>query len=95
MRRYVAEWTVADPRVTLSPGDPLPHLYRADACVHASFEDGFGYAPMEALACGVKVIVSEDTGMKEYVEGGLNGYVVPTGDSDAIVERLREIARGL
>jgi len=34
------------------------------------------------------VIVTEDTGMKEYVEDGVNGYVVPTGNWEAILERL-------
>ena len=66
----------------------MPHLRRADVLAHASYSDGFGYAPMEALACGVPVIVTEDTGMKEHVEEGVNGYVVPTGDVDALVERL-------
>jgi glycosyltransferase involved in cell wall biosynthesis len=32
------------------------------------------------------VIVTEDTGMKEIV--GDAGFVVPTGDADAILERL-------
>ena len=48
---------------------------------------------MEALACGVPVVVTEDTGMKEYVEEGVNGYVVPTGHVDALVERLEHLRR--
>jgi glycosyltransferase involved in cell wall biosynthesis len=36
----------------------------------------------------VPVIVSEDTGMKEHVEPGRNGWVVPTGSVEAIVGRL-------
>jgi hypothetical protein len=57
------------------------------------FEDGFAYAPMEALACKVPVIVTQDTGMKEYVQEGINGYVVPTGDWEAILERLEQLRR--
>lgn len=79
----------ADPRITLRPGDPLPALHRADVLVHAAFEDGLALAPLEALACGVPVIVSADTGMKEFVTAGRDGFVVPTGDVDAIVDRLR------
>lgn len=88
MRRYLQAWLQRDSRIRLAPGDPLPHLHRADVCVHPTYEDGFAYAPAEALACGIPVIVSEDTGMKEYVREGVNGYVVPTGDVDALVERL-------
>lgn len=81
-----------DPRITVLPGDPLPVLQKADVFVHPSYEDGFGYAPMEALACGVPVIVTEDTGMKEYVQEGVNGTVVPTGSEDAIISALQHLA---
>jgi glycosyltransferase involved in cell wall biosynthesis len=89
MRRYVQSWLARDPRIQVAPGDPLPHLQKADVCVHPTYEDGFAYAPMEALACGVPIIVTEDTGMKEHVQEGINGYVVPTGDWEAILERLK------
>lgn len=88
MRRHLARITAQDPRIRIRPGDPLPHLLRADVCVHPSYEDGFAYAPMEALACGVPVIVSKDTGMKEHVIEGRNGYVVLTGDVSAHIDRL-------
>lgn len=93
MRRYVSGWMKRDPRVRVSPGDPLPALHRADVYVHPSFQDGFGYAPVEALACGVPVIVTADTGMKDHVREGLNGYVVPTGDVEALVERIEHVIR--
>jgi glycosyltransferase involved in cell wall biosynthesis len=48
---------------------------------------------MEAMACGVPVIVTEDTGMKEYITEGINGYVVPTGDIDALRDRLDHLRR--
>ncbi len=93
MRRYMDRHMAEDPRIRLRPGDPLPHLQRADVCVHPSFEDGYAYAPMEALACGVPVIVTEDTGMKEHVQAGIHGFVVPTGNVDALVERLEHLHR--
>jgi len=79
----------ANPRIVVAPGDPVPALHRADVFVHPTFEDGYAYAPAEALACGVPVIVTEDTGMKEYVRDGQNGFVIPTGSVDAIVHALR------
>ena len=48
---------------------------------------------MEALACGVPVVVTEDTGMKEHVEDGVNGWITPTGAVGAllkIITHLRE-----
>ena len=90
MRKFM-EPKRMDDRIHVEPGDPLPVLQQADVFVHPTYEDGFGYAPMEALACGVPVIVTEDTGMKEYVEDGKNGYVIPTGSAEAIVEALHKV----
>src|SRR6266436_194814 len=91
MERYLRKYLAADRRIKIRNGDPLPYLHRADVLVHPSFEDGLGLAPHEALACGVPVIVTEDTGMKEYVKHGRNGYILPTGDIDALVDQLRAI----
>jgi glycosyltransferase involved in cell wall biosynthesis len=93
MRNFMAKAMARDPRIRIAPGDPMPHLRRADVCVHPTYEDGFAYAPMEALACGVPVIVTEDTGMKEHVAEGKNGFVVPTGDWTALLERLEHLRR--
>jgi glycosyltransferase involved in cell wall biosynthesis len=93
MRKYLERWLKRDPRVKIAPGDPLPHLRRADVCVHPSWEDNLAYSALEAIQVGVTVVVTADTGMKEYVREGENGYVVPTGDGDAILERMREVAR--
>jgi glycosyltransferase involved in cell wall biosynthesis len=88
MRRFVERACAEDSRITVRPGDPLPHLRAARVCVHPTYEDGFAYAPAEALGCGVPVIVSEDTGMKELVDPGYNGHVFPTGDVSALAEAI-------
>jgi glycosyltransferase involved in cell wall biosynthesis len=91
MRKYLQQAMRADPRIHVAPGDPLPHLARASVYVHPSWEDGWAYSAAEAVACGVPVIVTEDTGMKELIREGANGYIVPTGDGDAIYERLSKL----
>lgn len=88
MRWYLQACVRRDSRIVIQAGDPLEHLQRADVYVHPAYQDGLGLAPLEAMACGLPVIVSEDTGMKEYVIEGVNGYVVPTGDCEALLERL-------
>jgi glycosyltransferase involved in cell wall biosynthesis len=93
MRRYLERTTCRDPRIRIAPGDPLPHLRRANVYVHPSCQDGFAYAVAEALACGVPVIVTEDTGAKERVVEGVNGWVVPTGSVEAIHARLEQLAQ--
>ncbi|MGG6265135.1 glycosyltransferase family 4 protein [Leptolyngbya sp. AN03gr2] len=93
MRKYLEAWKQRDSRIRIAPGDPLPHLQRASVYVHPSYEDGFAYAPMEALACGVPVIVTETTGMKEHIQSGINGFVIPTGDWEALLDHLRNFER--
>jgi glycosyltransferase involved in cell wall biosynthesis len=94
MRRFVERACAADRRIEAKPGDPLPRLRRATIAVHPAFEDGFGYAPAEALACGVPVIVSDDTGMKDLIESPRAGLVIPTGDLDALASAIDAAYRG-
>ena len=93
MRRFVQAASAADARIVAGPGDPLPHLRRASLYVHPAYEEGFGYAAAEALACGVPVIVSEDTGMKELIDSPSAGLVLETGDLDALSETIEAAYR--
>lgn len=93
MRRYLDAWVRRDPRVRIAPGDPLPHLRRADVYVHPSWEDNLAYAGLEALRAGLPTIVTADTGMKEYVKDGETGYIIPTGQVEPILDRIRQVAR--
>ncbi len=94
MRRFIERACAADSRILVSPGDPLPRLRSASVCVHPAYEDGFAYAPAEALACGVPLIVSEDTGMKELIDVPSKGLILPTGDLDALTEAIEAAYRG-
>ena len=94
MRRFIGEACVRDGRIVVRPGDPLPCLRVAGMCVHPSYEEGFGYAPAEALACGVPVIVTEDTGMKELIKPGSTGVILSTGDGRALTDAIDAAYRG-
>jgi glycosyltransferase involved in cell wall biosynthesis len=93
MRRHVEQRCGRDSRIRIAAGDPLPHLQQANVYIHPSYQDGLGYAPLEALACRVPVILTEDTGAKEFVVDGVNGVVVPTGSADAISGAITEVYR--
>lgn len=67
----------------------LNDLYRkADVLVLPSLEDGFGMVVPEAMACGLPVIVSENTGAKQIVEDGKNGFIVSAGDEDVLRQKM-------
>src|SRR5208283_3463120 len=88
MRRFIENACADDRRISVRPGDPLPHLQAARLYVHPTYADGFAYAPVEAMACGVPVIVSEDTGMKGLIDPGRNGLILATGDLGALTEAI-------
>jgi glycosyltransferase involved in cell wall biosynthesis len=94
MRRFLQAAAAEDARINLCVGDPLPRLRAARLYVHPAYEDGFAYAAAEALACGVPVLVSEDTGMKELIRSERDGLVLPTGGLDALTEAIAASYRG-
>ncbi len=92
MRRFLTTASESDPRIEVRLGDPLERLRSASLYVHPSWDDGFGYAPVEALAAGVPAIVTADTGMKELIAPG-RGLVVPTGEVGALAEAIEAAYR--
>jgi glycosyltransferase involved in cell wall biosynthesis len=94
MRRFLQRAIADDARISVRAGDPLPRLRRARLYVHPAYEDGFAYAPAEALACGVPLVVSEDTGMKELIPSAREGLVLATGDATALSETIAAAYRG-
>jgi glycosyltransferase involved in cell wall biosynthesis len=60
----------------------------ADVFVIPSLADAFGLVVSEAMSAGLPVIVSENTGMADFIRDGREGFVVPIRDSAAIAEKL-------
>lgn len=56
-----------------------------------SLYDALGLVVPEAMAHGMPVIVSENTGGQEMIREGVDGFVVPTRDVRALKERLTKL----
>jgi glycosyltransferase involved in cell wall biosynthesis len=67
----------------------LPHYYQtADLYISPSHVDGSSVSLMEALACGLPCLVSDIPANKEWVTDGLNGWLFPDGDADALAAKI-------
>lgn len=67
----------------------LPRFYRsADLYVAATHSDGTSISMLEAMASGLPVLVSDIPGNREWVTPGVNGWLSPEGDADALAEAI-------
>jgi alpha-maltose-1-phosphate synthase len=86
LRRY------SDLPIDWSP--PLPHarladrLRSADVFVLLSVEEGLVRTALEAMACGLPVVLTPHTGTHDFVVPGVNGEVVPIRDAPAAAEAV-------
>ncbi len=70
--------------------DKLPAYYRAaDLYLSGSHSDGSSVSLLEAMACGVPVVVSDIAGNREWVTPGENGWWFPDGDEEALADMIR------
>jgi glycosyltransferase involved in cell wall biosynthesis len=69
------------------PHGEVHHLFReADVFVYPSLHEGSALAIYEALASGLPVITTFNSG--SVVRDGIDGYLVPVRDTEAIKEKL-------
>jgi glycosyltransferase involved in cell wall biosynthesis len=74
------------------PHDELLRLYgRAAVVACPSRREGYGVVCAEAMAHGRAVVVTPVGGMRDLVEDGVNGLVVPVGDVPALRAALERL----
>ena len=59
--------------------------------VIASIEEGLALVQAQAMACGLPVIATTNTGAEDLFSDGVEGFVVPIRDADAIAERIARL----
>jgi glycosyltransferase involved in cell wall biosynthesis len=73
--------------------DHLPVAYRSShVFVLPSKNEGMSNSALEALACGLPLIVSGTGGMQELVSNGSNGFFVDPDDTEAFADALLRFA---
>jgi glycosyltransferase involved in cell wall biosynthesis len=78
----------------LPPQEKLKELYaRCDVWLCGSFAEGFHLPILEAMACRCPVVSTAVGGSVDSIEQGVNGYLVPVGNSEELGDRLIEVLR--
>jgi glycosyltransferase involved in cell wall biosynthesis len=73
--------------------EKLIEIYQdCDALLFPSRFEGFGYAALEAMACGKPVIASNSSSLPEVVEDGVCGILCEPDNVNAFVEACRRLA---
>lgn len=96
LRKQVEKLSLLDRVVFLGriSNDSVPEfLSRMYVYVALSRSDSesFGVAVVEAMSCGVPVVVSDADGFKEVVPNGVAGYVVPKNNAELAAERIMQL----
>jgi glycosyltransferase involved in cell wall biosynthesis len=66
-------------------------LQQTDVFVMGSFAEGVPVVLMEAMAAGVPVVATQIAGIPELVEPGVNGLLVPPGDSESLASAIEKL----
>jgi glycosyltransferase involved in cell wall biosynthesis len=72
--------------------EQLAALYRSSRLfVSASWGEGLGYPPLEAMACGVPTVIADSVGVRDYARHEENCLLIPPRDAPALAEAMRRL----
>ena len=93
LRGLADELEIAD-RVTFTGyvDDVFRYLPVMDVVAVPSVQDSLPLAALEAMAYARPVVASAAGDLPRVIEDGVNGYIVPIGDTAALAARLRSLA---
>ncbi len=95
MKPFRERW--ASERVVFHAPVPQAQLVdfyaRASVFCLASIEEGLALVTAQAMACGLPVVATTNTGAEDLVNDGTDGFVVPVRDVAAIAEKLEQLYR--
>jgi glycosyltransferase involved in cell wall biosynthesis len=78
--------------VGLVPHDKVAqYLSAADVYVSTCYVDSTSVSLLEAMACGLAPVVTDIAGNREWIEDGVNGFLFPPRNCEALAERINQL----
>lgn len=92
LKQQVQSLNIAD-KVHFAGFTSTPLLTAAgyDIAVSTSSNEGFPNTIVEYMASGAAVISTDVGGVREIIDDGENGVLIPVGNSDALVQKLTQL----
>jgi glycosyltransferase involved in cell wall biosynthesis len=72
-------------------GDIPELMQQAEALIHCADSEGFGWVVVEAMTVGIPVVGSEIGPLKELLQEGRAGVIVPVGDAQGYANALKRV----
>ena len=91
-KRYSSELGLNDTVLWLGHREDVPHIMQIFDCLLLQSKwEAFPLVLLEAFASNVPVVASDNLGVREIIKSGQNGWVVPQGNTDVAVDRVKWI----
>ena len=96
-------WIVSKETCAIQTDVPYEYIYRpsrkelahlcaiCDVFVSASWWESFGIPPLEAMACGAPVVMTDSRGGREYARSGENCLLVPAQRPEALAKAILQV----
>jgi len=68
------------------------HMSRSHVMVMPSLDEGMALVQGQAMACGCPVIATTNTGAADLFTDGVEGFIVPIRDPDALTVRMQQLS---
>jgi glycosyltransferase involved in cell wall biosynthesis len=78
-------------KVRITDEEIVDLLNRAAILIYTTRLEPFGFAPLEANACGTPVVAIAEGGVRETVKEGINGFLINDDDPVAIGEAILKL----
>lgn len=97
MLNFVEKWVNRNPSITAIGSVPRlqlkDHYGRSSVFVLPSVSEGSALGVYDAMASGLPVIVTHNTGSEELVRDGIEGFVIPIRDVEELKDRILRLYR--